>query len=1183
MPANQWVMLLAFLYFGVLFFIAWWADRRAEWPRRFRPLIYSLSLAVYCSSWTFFGAVGEAVESGWGFLPIYLGPILLFVVGWPFLRRLSVMSTRNRVTSIADFMGSRYGKNQLLAALVTFLAVLGSLPYIALQLKAITQAWTSVKHLWDQRAEDVGSQSFTGEMFGTVSFVDPGSTSFIAALILVLFTVAFGTRVVEKRQRHRGLMAAVAIESIVKLAAFVMVGVFALGLLWSSDSAPLHWGHFSQLPDLTNFFTQMLLAVAAIVCLPRQFHVMVVEHHSRRDMRLARWIFPLYLLAFCAMIAPIAIAGMSLLPSVGTADMLVVSLPLHMGNNQLAVIALLGGMSAATGMVIVACVTLSVMVCNEWLVPLWQRFRQGHEINARWLQQVRRIAIAAVLFAAWLLEQQLSAHGGLASLGLLSFAAAAQLLPGIIGALYWNRGHAKGVVVGLLAGGFLWAYTLLLPAVLGQGHSVVSSGPMGWQWLRPEALMGFDFGDALSHGVFWSLAVNSLLMVLISRRCRFSSIDMRQARSFTEVRVERRQLQAELELTDIDAWQLHRLLVPLLGDGRSERMWQRFEQRLGHRLLPSDRVPRFVIKDVEESLASIVGAVSAHRTLELLAKRKPLDIDEFVSLIGTTSRQIQFGQDLLQITLETIPQGVSVVDGNLNLVAWNQRYVDLFNFPERLLYVGCPIAKIYQYNAERGYLHDADSDVDAAIRRRLGLLQGAKPYRLERLLPNGLVIEICGTPMANGGYVTTYTDISEYRRIFNELEAAKSQLEERVAARTSELETVNQSLEEENATRARIERELNTVYASKNRFLASASHDLLQPINAARLFTAALSGKVEEQAAGASSLSRDVKHIDEALAGAETLITSLREIARLDSGRMQPQLESFAIQSLLDTMGREFSVIAQRSGLTLRVAPCSLWVRSDRHLLRRVVQNLLSNALRYTPQGTVLLGCRRQGEQLSIQVLDTGPGIAEQDQQRIFDEFERANDAAHRETEAGLGLGLSIVRRISSLLGHDLRMVSVPGRGTVFSITVPIVNAVAASEAATVAEEALQSELAGLTVLCVDNEAAIRAGMQSLLAQWQCRVFAGASLSDVLSQWPLDTPPDIVLADYHLDGGETGLELLQTLSYHWGKSLPAIVISADNSDAVRRSVIDAGYRFLAKPVKPAALRGLMRKMARGLG
>jgi Na+/proline symporter/signal transduction histidine kinase len=1158
MAANQWVMLLAFLYIGVLFLIAWWGDRHAGSPKVLRGLIYSLSLAVYCSSWTFFGAVGQAAVDGWSFLPIYIGPIILFILGRNFIRRLSVMSTRNRITSIADFMGSRYGKSQFLAALVTLIAVVGSLPYIALQLKAVTQAWLTIQEIWRPPVlEDIG-----------------GSSSFIAALLLVLFTVAFGTRVVDKRHRHRGLMAAIAVESLVKLSAFVLVGGVAFAVLFGlyRSGAEIDFGYFTQAPSPVSFVTQTLLAMAAIICLPRQFHVMVVEHHSRRDMRTASWLFPLYLALFCVMIVPIAILGQTLMGyERSAADMFVVSVPMALGNEQLAVIALLGGLSAATGMVIVACVTLSVMICNEWVVPLRQYFQGSYTVNARWLQKVRRFAIAAVLFAAWLLEQQLSARGGLASLGLLSFAAAAQFLPGIVAGLYWPRAHGRGIVAGLLGGSAIWFYCLLFPAVVGQHHVVISNGPLGLEWLRPQQLFGLAMPDNLSHGVFWSLIFNTCLMVLFSLRRRFSALELRQARSFTELRLEQRTRKSDMDVSVVESGALQRMLVPLLGEDRCSSMWQRFEQRVGHRLLPRDRVPKFVLKDVEEALAAIVGTVSAHRTLELLQRRKPLELDDFVVLIGNTSKQIQFGQDLLQITLETIPQGISVVDANLNLVAWNRRYIELFNFPERLLYVGCPIARVYQYNAERGYLQGAEDDVDAAIDRRLQLLRSGKNYRLERSLPNNRVIEICGTPMDSGGYVTTYTDISEFRHLVGQLEVAKGQLEERVAERTSALEAANRSLEEENQARARIEREFNEVYASKNRFLASASHDLLQPINAARLFTAALSHKAEN-----TEFSNEVKHIDEALAGAETLITSLREIARLDSGRMQVHREDFPIQELFDVLGREFKVIAERTGLELTVMPCSVWVHSDRHLLRRVVQNLLSNALRYTREGEVLLGCRREPNCLRIEVWDTGPGIAEADSQRIFEEFERASDGPRREGEAGLGLGLSIVQRISALLGLDLQMQSEEGRGTVFSIRLPQVAPV--SNFTRTDAPALQSELAGLTVLCIDNEAAIRAGMQALLSQWQCRVFVAGSLREALSQWTLSEAPDIVLADYHLDDGETGLDVLQALSYHWGKTIPAVVISADNDDVLREQVSKAGHRFLPKPVKPAALRSLMRKL-----
>jgi Na+/proline symporter/CheY-like chemotaxis protein len=1158
---NQWVVLLAFVYVGFLFLIAWWADRHTQRSALLRALIYSLSLAVYCSSWTFFGAIGQAANDGWSFVPIYLGPILLFLLGWPFLRRLSVVSTRNRVTSIADFIGSRYGKHQFLAALVTLIAVVGSLPYIALQLKAVTQAWLTVQHLWQPNLE-----------------ANHSNTSFIAALILVAFTVAFGTRVLDKRHRHRGLMSAIAVESTVKLAAFVVVGVFAISVLMDASNRhfDIEYGELARWPDPINFITQLVLAGAAIVCLPRQFHVMVVEHHSRRDMRSARWIFPVYLALFCVLIAPVAILGQSLLGSGavlegGGADMFVVSAPLAAGSTSFAIVALLGGLSAATGMVIVACVTLSVMICNEWMVPLWQFFDRAHSINARWLQLVRRSAIAAVLLAAWLLEQQLTNRGGLASLGLLSFAAAAQLLPSILAALYWPRAHSRGVIAGLFAGGALWFYCLLLPALLGGEHPLLAQGLFGMSWLRPEALLGVDFFDPLTHGVFWSLLLNCLCLASVSAISRFRAIELRQARAFTQLRLARGYQKADFELTKIESWQLQRMLTPLLGSERSQQLWQRFEQRVGQRLLPNDPVPRFVVKDVEEALAAIVGAVSAHRTLDLLQRKKPLQLDEFVLLIGDSSKQLQFGQDLLQITLETIPQGISVVDANLDLVAWNSRYVELFGFPERLLYIGCPIAKVYQFNAERGYLQNADTDVDTAIARRLDLLSGGKPYRIERVLPNGMVIEICGTPMARGGYVTTYTDISEYRRMFNELDQAKNQLEQRVIERTSALATANDSLANENQARAKIERELNTVYASKSRFLAAASHDLLQPISAARLFTAALMYRSKD-----SDVAAEVGHIDSALIGAENLITSLREIARLDSGNIQLDRRDFCLREMLEPLARECGLIAEQNGLALRFRPSNLWVYSDQQLLRRVIQNFLSNALRYTRVGRVLLACRRRSDHVLIQVWDTGPGISKVDQQRVFDEFERAPGAVHNDSDKGLGLGLSIVQRISGLLGHEVTLHSVEGRGSVFAIKIPIGQRQERLVKSNAVD--LESELAGISVLCIDNEVGIRAGMQALLSQWSCRVFSAANLGEVLGQWRLETAPDIVLADFHLDNDETGLQLIEALNYHWHTRLPAVVISADNSIEVRAQVEGAGYRFLAKPVKPAALRGVMRQL-----
>jgi signal transduction histidine kinase len=781
-----------------------------------------------------------------------------------------------------------------------------------------------------------------------------------------------------------------------------------------------------------------------------------------------------------------------------------------------------------------------------------------------------------LLFLAWMLEHNFRDTEGLASMGLISFAAAAQMAPAIIAGLYWQRGHRNGVFAGISIGLLTWCYCLLLPALLAGDHSLVTQGPWQIEWLSPTNLLGLGGMDTLSHGVFWSLFLNALIFFIVSKISRFNALDVRQSKAFTKLRLRYEFRRHDFDLTEIEIRQLQALLRPLQDTSVSKQLWEQFEKRLGHRLLPHDRAPRFVVKGVEENLAAIIGAVSAHRAVDLIKRQQPVQIEDFVSLMGGSSRQLKFSQELLQTTLETIPQGISVVDEHLQLVAWNNRYQELFDYPSRLLYVGCPIVKAYQFNAERGYLGgDADIDVDAAVSRRLALLKKGEEHRLERRLPNGLVIDIRGTPMANGGYVTTYTDITQYRQVLDELEQAKETLEHRVEERTAELSAVNETLLQENELRARIEKELSKVHASKSDFLAGASHDLLQPINAARLFVATLQQK--HTSVDNHELATYVNHIDNALASAENLIDSLREIARLNSGKLSPRREHFAIDELLQTLSSEFSAQAQFGTVEFRCSSSSVWVYSDRYLLRRVLQNFLSNALRYTRRGKVLLGCRRKKDMLVIEVWDTGPGIAAQDHQRIFDEFERLGETTGDDSQKGLGLGLSIAKGISQLLGNKLDFDSKLGVGSVFRISVPL------------GEKHLQQQdnkhladvaLNGLRVLCIDNEFRILAGMQALLEQWGCVVTCASSLGEVMSNWQHPLPPEIILADYHLDNEENGLDVLKALSYHWNHPLSAIVISANNSDELRKKVKDNGYMFLSKPVKPGALGSVMRRMNR---
>ncbi|WP_285765350.1 hybrid sensor histidine kinase/response regulator [Biformimicrobium ophioploci] len=1144
MTGKPALLLLGLLYVGLLFAIAWRANRRGEAINRHWPLIYALGLAVYCSSWTFFGGVGQSLANTWSYLPIYLGPILLFVFGAGLLRKLVVVGERQKITSIADFIGSRYGKSRSLSALVTILAIGGTLPYIALQLRAISMAWETL-----------------GQDTAQPSFMDV-DTALATAILLGVFAVLFGTRHLEGRERNRGVVTAIAFESIVKVAAFAAVACLACWLLLEEKMlngalAPRHWDPL--IPD-ANFLTQTLLASVAILCLPRQFHMAVVEYQGERDIQTARWLLPLYLILFSVLILPISMAGQPLLASgLGDPDSLVLTLPMNSGHEIVALLAYLGGFSAATGMVVVAAITLSIMISNELVAPIWLMLSRFTRLSAvslgNYLRQVRAVSIMALVLLGWVMHRALTGLETLAPIGLLSFAAAAQLAPALVGGLYWRRAHRLGVWAGMTAGYAVWFYCLVMPAIYPQ-HPVLEAGFAGIGWLRPQHMFGLEGLDPLSHGVFWSLLFNVGLFVLFSLFAPVENRDLRQAAAFVgrdeKVRDERR----ELALTNIQMGRLRSLMEPFIGRDRIDQIWQGFELRARQRLFPDDHAPRFAVRESEALLASIVGSATAQEVMGLLKKKRPLQVEDIARLVDGTSQKLRFSQELLQTTVETISQGISVVDADLRLVAWNQQYIDMFEYPRRLLYIGCPVETLYRHNAERGLYGDVSGNMDAEVQRRLDLLRHGSAHRFERRLPNGIIVEVRGTPMPGGGFVTTFTDISDFRAVVDALEENQRTLEQRVVERTAKVQEL---------------------HAAKSRFLAHTSHDLLQPINAARLF---ITSALQKSAAGGDpALQDDLGNIDSALGSAEQLIGALREISRLDSGKMSPQREHFPLHELLDGLASEFHAIAASRGLRLHYVRSAAWVYSDRHLLRRILQNFISNALHYTTRGRVLIGVRNRGDELELQVWDTGPGIAPEAQQQIFDEFVRLS-GTDRAADKGLGLGLAIAKRSADLLEHRIHLSSVPGRGAMFSIRVPrgephAVPQRDANQAGNLAVGGLE----GVGVLCIDNEDVILRGMQSLLSGWGCRVWVARTASEALLALG-EKEPQLVVVDYHLDRGETGLQALQLLTQYWQRQMPGILVSADISEEVREGAAAAGLYYLAKPVKPAALRNLLRRLAR---
>jgi PAS domain S-box-containing protein len=537
-----------------------------------------------------------------------------------------------------------------------------------------------------------------------------------------------------------------------------------------------------------------------------------------------------------------------------------------------------------------------------------------------------------------------------------------------------------------------------------------------------------------------------------------------------------------------------------------------------------------------------------------------LAAEEVAELLDETSQELRFSRQLLQATMENVAQGIAVADSEARLVAWNGRYLEMFDYPPDMIRVGRPVADLIRWNAMHGEF--GATDPEEQIRKRIDHMRAGTRYVIQRQRRNGRVYEMRGQPMPDGGYVTTYTDITEFKHNEQQLLEAKQTLEQRVSERTQELSIALQA----EATAKLAAEQAN---ATKTRFVAAASHDLLQPLNAARLFASALSDAPTD----AGSVREIAGRIEGSLRAAEEVLDDMLDIARLESGSTRAEITVFTLDDVLVDLERQFAPVAARRNLRLHIRRTRLHVRSDRVLVRRLLQNLVSNALRYTQRGGVVVGCRRHGGRVEVQVWDTGPGIAEQHRKVVFDEF-RGLDRPSPWGEKGLGLGLSICDRIARVLQLDLSLRSEVGRGSMFSVQLEVT---ARPAPAPVSEPAPASpaSLVGGTVLCVDDEPAILDGMQTLLERWGMRVLRASTAAEARSAL-MQHSPDVVLADYRLgDGDCDGLELLQSLRVRGVSHAQAALVTADHGAEVAERARVLGYKVLRKPVKPAALRGLL--------
>jgi len=1102
-------------YLLALFALAFWGDRHLR-DNRQHLVLYSLGLGVHCTSWAFFGTTSQAAQYGWAVIPTYLGITLTMAFAFPVILHISRLCQQHNISSLADLISLKYQHSHLIAAFITLLCFFGVVPYIALQLDAITK---SINLL-------------TGEPQATTPWL-----SIYVAGLLAIFAITFGTRTLNLTDKHPGLLLTIAFESIIKLVALWAVGIFvcfflfdgALDLISNAASNDSARGVIYADSAPWVYLSHVALGVCSMFVLPRQFHMNFVEQNGEGELKTARWLFPLYLFGMTIFLIPIALAGKILLPVDTSSDAYVLALPLYAENIALSSFAFIGGLSATTSMVIVATLALGIMISNNVVTPLWLKARlktsPNQSMQPSKILSIRRITVVVVLSIALWYHLNISQAAPLVKSGVIAIALLAQCMPVLMFGIYWRRSSKAAAVSALLVGSTCWAIFLLYPSLLSS------------YYFNPAPT-----DQSLGLGFAFSLLANCITFVVVafisSRHGTNETDTTLQSNSPPNLLVKVRDLMALTERVLESA--THSQLVKQLTIDVE-------------RASSSGYASQALIDRVNKLLAAQVGAPSARILLGAIADTGRAALPELVDWVEEATQSFQFNHEVLQSSVQNIEQGISVVDDKLQLLAWNDRYVELFAYPKGFLKAGMPITDILSYNAKRGLFNPSSID------KRVSYMREGTRHKHIRKQPDGKVIELNGAPLPGGGYVTTYSDITEYMAIQKELESAKEDLEERVAQRTAELEEAKLQADKANE--------------SKTKFLAAAGHDLMQPFNAATLFASMLSKKT--QGSELATLSEGVVN---SLDNAQSLLSMLLDMTKLDAGVLIPQKTEFAIDEMLSSLVQEFSVIAKQKGVTLRYVQTNVMVYSDKNLLRRVLQNLLSNAVRYTPKGSILVGVRRiQTENtektIKLCVYDTGLGIAAHQQHEIFSEFHQLDNNKGE----GIGLGLTIVEKICRLLGHQVGLTSLPGKGSCFSVTATRIMHTSGNSKQVLKTESYNKELflENKRFLLVENDEQVANAMCALLADWGANttlITSGTEAHNVSHQHF-----DVLIADYHLNYGENGFDVAAILSEENVSFALKILVTANRSNEIREKAAASQFSYLPKPLKPAALKRLLKQ------
>ncbi len=966
-------------YLLFLFGVAYWAERtrRLERPR-LQMLTYVLTASVYCTAWTFYGSVGLAANRGLEFLTIYLGPALVALL-WPvLLRRLVRVAKEQRITSISDFISSRYGKSAPLGALVAGLVVVGLIPYIALQLQAVSQ---SFKVILRQEA-----------------ILDRFDPTLLVAVVLGLFGILFGARNLDFTQVQRGLLTAVAVESVVKLLAFLTAGAYVTWVLFGGFGDL--FGRLLADPELSRLVTlgespaasfsrwgaMLVVSMMAVMFLPRQFHVLVVQNQDERHVAAASWMFPLYLFLINLFVLPIAIAGLLMLPQT-QADQFVLLLPLSVGNQALSILVFLGGFSAATAMIVVDSLALSKMLTNDIVVPILLRNR-SRDIYRASLRSMR-LCILLVVFLGYGWASLAAGRFLLVEMGLLSFVAVTQCAPAILLGLAWPRGNRRGAFAGISAGFGLWFYTLIVPVLVKEGvmgPSILEMGPFGQAWLRPTELLGLAGLDSLSHGLFWSLFANLAGYVLVSLGTRQGAEERVQAAAFTGRFPGAPTMPVGAILTPRE---IERIVHHYVGGPEAAVITgEILGTRAPHELTPPELLEIRI--RLEKRLAASLGAAAARFIVEDRftlskgeAERLVESFQELRHSLQTTEEEARHNERLLASVVRSVDDCIVITDTRGRLVTVNPAGERLFGASQAEL-AGAPWWELLGAGASGGHAGGAFNGAYAwkgEVRART---------RTGRDLPAHLAV----TPIVDPGG--------------------------QVLGRVGVLRDLTEQVE---LQRRLIQQE---TLASLGQMAAGVAHEIRNPLGGIKMAMAILSKH------SGDTLSREMtESMRSGVVEIEAIVSHLLDYTR--ETRLDRQ--AFDVERIMREVVQQLGSDARTRGVALscQAFPSVVVALVDGHRLRQVLMNVVQNAVEAVERrsgGHVEVTCHGRDSTVAFEVTDNGVGMTPEERGRMFLPFFTTKPT-------GTGLGLAIVKKIVDLHGGEIRVASAPGRGTRVEIVLP--------------------------------------------------------------------------------------------------------------------------------------------------